>query len=510
MNKFIRLFNTIKYLKFIQIYYRLFYFVRNRFRKVIKFKYEFIKESNSTSLKLIDSCEYYSSCKDKEFHILNLSKKFEFKIDWNFSDYGKLWTYNLTYFEYLKEKEDISLIYDFIQNISSVQDGLEPFPISLRGINWIKFLVKYKIKDKKIDDNLYSQYYILLDNLEYHLLGNHLLENGFSLLFGAYYFQDEILYIKAKEILKKELKEQILNDGAHFELSPMYHQIMLFRLLDCINLVKYNQWLANDGWLKEFLEEKANKMLGWLKNISYENGDTPLFNDSANFIAPSSNALFSYADNLKLNIQNSILSQSGYRKIKKENYECIVDIGEIGASYIPGHAHADTFNFELYIKNKPFIVDTGLSTYNIGKQRNSERSTKAHNTVEINEISSSEIWGGFRVANRANIIELVEKEDYIKTTHDGYRYKFGILHTRNLVFKKNKIIISDSLNKKCNASARLHFYPDITEDEIKNRIITNHNSQITNYHYASGFNKTIKALVLEISFEKELKVEINI
>ena len=230
MNKYIRLFNTIKYLKFTQVYYRLYYFVRARSRKISRFKYEFVKGSSSIPLNLIDSCEYYSIYKDDKFTILNLSKKFNYKIDWNFSEYGKLWTYNLTYFEYLKVKEDVNLIYDFIENIESVKDGLEPFPISLRGINWIKFLTKHEIKDEKIDDSLYAQYYILLNNLEYHLLGNHLLENGFSLLFGAYYFQDENLHKKAKDILEKELNEQILYDGAHFELSPMYHQLMLFRL----------------------------------------------------------------------------------------------------------------------------------------------------------------------------------------------------------------------------------------------------------------------------------------
>lgn len=228
MQKLARLFNTVKYLKFIQVYFRLFYFARARFRRASGFKYSFTKESHFvTPLNLIDSCESYSTYKDGEFTMLNLSKKFDDKIDWNYSGYGKLWTYNLTYFEYLKVKEDVSLIYDFCDHIESLKDGLEPFPISLRGINWIKFLTKYQIKDKKIDDSLFAQYYILMNNLEYHLLGNHLLENGFSLLFGAYYFQDEILYKKAKEILTKELDEQILKDGAHFELSPMYHQIML-------------------------------------------------------------------------------------------------------------------------------------------------------------------------------------------------------------------------------------------------------------------------------------------
>jgi len=508
MNKFILLFNTIKYLKSKQIFFRLFYFVRARFRKISGYKYQFTQESQKvTPLKLIDSCEYYSTYKYGEFCMLNLSKRFENKIEWNYNEYGKLWTYNLTYFEYLKEKEDVALIYDFIENISSVKDGLEPFPLSLRGICWVKFLNRYEIKDKKIDDILYSQYYILLDNLEYHLLGNHLLENGFSLLFGAYYFEDEILYDKASEILKKELDEQILKDGVHFELSSMYHQLMLFRVLDCINLIKNNDWKHQE--LLVFLEQKVSLMLGWLKTITYKNGDIPLLNDSANKIAPTSSELFDYAKRLSINYHPSHMNQSGYRKIEKTHYECVVDIGEVGASYIPGHAHADTFNFELRIDTKPFIVDSGLSTYETNNSRFYERSTKAHNTVEVLDKDSSEVWGGFRVANRANIIELVENFHYLKATHDGYK-KQGVLHTREWKFEENRIVIQDSLNSDVDAIARLHFHPDVTEDEIKEKIVFSSKFEISNYNYAKEFNKTEKALVLEIEFSKELEVEILI
>ena len=38
-------------------------------------------------------------------------------------------------------------------------------------------------------------------------------------------------------ILNEQLKEQILNDGGHFERSPMYHCIILEDLLDLHNLV---------------------------------------------------------------------------------------------------------------------------------------------------------------------------------------------------------------------------------------------------------------------------------
>ena len=84
-----------------------------------------------------------------------------------------------------------------------LKDGLEPYPTSLRCINWIKYLSKENIQDEVINKSLYNQYLRLLDNLEYHLLGNHLLENGLSLLFGAYYFKDDSLYLKQKKSLKK-------------------------------------------------------------------------------------------------------------------------------------------------------------------------------------------------------------------------------------------------------------------------------------------------------------------
>jgi len=509
MNKFIRLFNTVRYLKIKQIYFRLFYFARARVRKTVGFKYKFLKGSKSITLKLSQSCDNHSSYGNNEFSFLNLSKKFDNKIDWNYNEYGKLWTYNLTYFEYLKEKSDVQLIYDFIENIENTKDGLEPFPISLRGINWIKFLSTHGIKDKKIDDSLYAQYYILMDNLEYHLLGNHLLENGFSLLFGAYYFEDEKLYDKAVEILKAELEEQILDDGGHFELSPMYHQIMLFRVLDCINLVQNNSWETQE--LLEFLKNKAELMLGWLENMTFKNGNIPLFNDSAYGIAPSSKELFDYANSLKLKIKNSTLKDSGYKRIDRDRYECIVDVGQIGADYIPGHAHSDTFNFELYRDEKPFIVDSGLSTYETNERRTLERSTSSHNTVEVNSTNQSEVWGGFRVANRAYVTEVVENIDHIRATHDGYKKKFGILHTREWVFEEDKIVIKDSLSKESEAIVRLHFHPNVTEEEIrKSIIIQNPKLNIQNYLFAPEFNKLQKALVAEILFKKDLIMEIKI
>jgi len=512
LNKTLRLFNTIKFLKPIQIMYRLYYFARKKFRNTLKITPSFSKDSTTQLLNLRESIHIDDCYMGKnKFVFLNLEKQFEDKINWNYSTHGKLWTYNLTYFDYLSQSNDenkLYLIHSFIDNIEKIKDGLEAFPISLRGINWIKYLSYHQIQDKKIDNSLYAQYYILLDNLEYHLLGNHLLENSFSLLFGAYYFEDEVLYTKAKELLFKQLEEQILEDGAHFELSPMYHQIMLFRLLDCINLVQDNSWKSSE--LLIFLSEKASLMLGWLENISYKNGEIPLFNDTTNEIAPTTNQLFSYANRLKLEINRMPLSKSGYRKISKENYECIVDVGHIGADYIPGHAHADTFNFELQINGKPFIVDMGLSTYETNDRRTLERSTCSHNTVEVNGKSQSEVWGGFRVANRANIIALKEDENSIESTHDGYK-KDNVYHTRKWSFEEDKIIIEDRLSQSANGVARFHFGHSISQDEILNIFMLYKNTfELKDYSFSPKFNTKNDALVLEIRFQDYLKIEIKI
>ena len=140
----------------------------------------------------------------------------------------------------------------------------------MRAINWVKFLSKHQINNSLINITLYNHYIILFKNIEYHLLGNHLLENAFSLLFGAYYFKNEKLYNKSKRILKTQLKEQILEDGGHFELSPMYHQIMLFKVLDCIQLMEMNRWKNDD--LLNLLKVSSSKMLSWLYNMTFNNG----------------------------------------------------------------------------------------------------------------------------------------------------------------------------------------------------------------------------------------------
>ncbi len=520
------LLNTIKYLKPIQVYYRLYYFFRNR-----AFNMEAgVKPSPDIKLikwenKLNSSLSY--SHKIKCFTFLNIPYNFSNQIDWNYTEYGKLWTYNLNYFDFLNQegmsKEiGIDLINDYIKNDKTLKDGKEPYPISLRGINWVKFLSKNMIKDTEINKTLYHHYRTLFKNLEYHLLGNHLLENAFSLLFGAYYFQDEKLYVKSKKLLISELNEQILNDGAHYELSPMYHQILFCRLLDCINLIKLNFLWQNDNLLS-FLEVKASKMNSWLRNLTYGNGAIPMVNDATYGIAPQSNELLSYAKEIGITDQQMPLSDSGYRKIGTNNYELFIDVGNVGPDYQPGHAHSDTFNFELIKNGNPIFVDTGISTYEKNDIRQSERATHSHNTVEIGGKEQTQVWGGFRVAKRAKITHLVEKPNLIEASHDGY-LSDGYKHTRSFLWGENYLILKDKINRSTNnnAKAYFHLHSSVAKPLVCGNTITLEYEgvsfefenaftiSIQEYQLSAGFNKTNLAYKIVVLFDQTLKTKISL
>ncbi len=502
--------------------------LRKQWRKLTKFNFNWTPVPPVTrNLKMIDGITNDQSYPSKHtFRFLNLDQSFSGKINWNHAAYGKLWTYNLTYFEYLEQaeitvEEGRYLIEDFIASITSIKDGIEPFPTSLRIINWVKFLVKNQLQDAKINQSLYAQVQSLLGQLEYHLLGNHLLENGFALFIAGFYFEDAKILAQAETILRVELEEQILKDGAHFELTPMYHQLMLYRLLDCINLVQQNPGIIKKEWEQE-LREKAQLMLGWMHKISFNGLQAmPLLNDSTLGIAPSAEALDTYAKALALTMQPVELGESGYRKFQNENYEILVDIGAIGPTYIPGHAHSDSLSFVLYAKDQAIIVDPGISTYEKNQQRTLERSSAYHNSVSIAGQDSSEVWGGFRVGRRAKITALVERDKTeITATHNGYRY-LGAQHQRSFHFSDRTITITDKVfGKKISDSCLLlHFSPTENIKVVENKIIgnfveINFSTPVTlaleDYHFSLGFNKTQNATKVIIGFTQELITTIQL
>ncbi|MEO5991714.1 MAG: heparinase II/III-family protein, partial [Ferruginibacter sp.] len=260
---------------------------------------------------------------------------------------------------------------------------------------------------------------------------------------------------------------------------------------------------------QEFLIDNAQQMLSWLKQVTFKNGDIPHFNDSTDGISFSSSWLFDYAK--LLNIKEIIipLGASGYRSVSRHNYECKIDFAALGATYQPGHAHADALSFILYYKNEPLFVEAGTSSYEKGLKRNYERSTSAHNTVVFKNLNQSEIWSGFRVGKRAKTTIKLDKPYQLYAEHDGYK---KTIHEREFIFEDSFISIIDKLtnNFKEEGVFYLHVYPGIKVRLNKYSVEIDKISvlefspeakiELSDYEMATGFNETFKGIQIKVIF----------
>lgn len=458
--------STLSHLKVRQLYYQVWYRLRKKGRRLFRFRYNLSEYKEGVALNLTPFIPKYPSWNRDSFTFIELNSRF---TSWNDASNGMLWAYNLNYMDFIHQegvsfKDCKEWIDKFINEIHTNRVGMDPYPIALRGINWIKFISIYakslsETDKKRWNSSLYAQYRVLLDNLEYHLLGNHLLEDAFSLFFAALYFKDKNLYEVVKMLLHNELSEQVLPDGANYEQSPMYHCILLDRLLDCYNAATNNIVFDSQLSFNDFLKQNASSMLGHLASIVYADHSYPLFNDAAEGIAPLPAQIFDYAKRLGIEWNKIPMKECGYRKLCDDKFEGIVDVGNITATYQPGHTHADTFNYELKVEGARFIVDTGISTYNKTLRRQYERGTKAHNTVVIGDDNSSQVWGGFRVGRRAQVCIMKDTFNEVEAVHNGFGNHRK--HTRSFVLQHGVFSVKDMVSCDDDCMSVIHLDPKV-------------------------------------------------
>jgi uncharacterized heparinase superfamily protein len=479
MRKLLLLFNTLRYLKWQQIYFRL-------VRKLIKPKVtESFQGSKPKGSKKWHHMTLYDNKVDSQLEacFLNHTKKLDLPADWNNESPSKLWVYNLHYFEDLlsdnsEEKHNFhsELLNKWVdQNPVGYGNGWQPYPTSLRIVNILKAWLGGLELDDKLFSSIFAQASFLSSNLEKHLLGNHYFVNLKALLFAGVIFENTYWLSIAEKGLISEIPEQILEDGANFELSPMYHSLILVDMLDMFNLSRaYPAEVSRK--LVSLLEYFIPKMLAFMEAMTHPDGGVSFFNDSTDGIAPSKAKIESYGEMLGFKINHLDLSKtkiidnanSGYICATVAGNKLIFDASPVGPDYIPGHAHADTLSFELSIGAQRVFVNSGTSEYGLSPKRLNQRKTVSHNTVEVDGKDSSQVWSGFRVANRAKIISKHTqlKQDHsieLLAAHNGYKSLFaGSIHKRKLTFNKNSFIVSDSLQRTFKyAKSRFYFHPDL-------------------------------------------------
>jgi uncharacterized heparinase superfamily protein len=460
---------------------------------------------------------------ERRFCFLNKRVSFKGEPAWHDSSQSQLWRYHLHYFDYVRdllvwsvsgEAETAyetfrSLARSWIdQNALLKGDGWHPFTISLRLVNWLHAVSGFERQlagDRAFRDrllgSLYGQAQILFSDLEFDVRGNHLIENLRALIWAGIAFKTERWLRRALDVLEREVIEQVLADGGHFERSPGYHLVVLKDFLEIALWLKRNRQDA-----PPWLDTALRRMLDYLRAILPQNLQVPMLKDTAWDGAPAPEDLFAAAalyfddpaykrseefaiypfllfgragkekfDRWPLNDLprcSVALKESGHYVMRDDarGDHLIFDAGKACPDYLPAHAHADMLSYELTAGGERVVVDSGVYEYSRGAWRDYFRSTRAHNTVEVGRENQSEVWSNFRVARRARprgIFWRSGAESVLaQAEHDGYRRLPGVvIHQRTLVWRVSKYwLIVDLLkgDKATTASSFVHLHPDLT------------------------------------------------
>lgn len=387
---------------------------------------------------------------------------------WECKEKSALWNFNLHYFEYLFafEKEgQIDIPMALIRNwilcnpLDKGGPAWSPYTIDLRLTNWISWYSRnYRRVPEEFAEtmirSMHRQYTYLATHLERDILGNHYFEDLKTLVLCAIFFRDDAQLAILLPMFYKECREEILPDGMHFELSPMYHRLILEGIIRVTAALEGQK--EDIGFCKHLLNSMADAM------YSMEAGTSrlPHFNDSGDNVAKSKEAILLALQRWDITPDiHSQLVDSGFYIFQEGPWKLIFDAGQPGPAYIPGHAHCDALSFELFYNGTPILVNSGTYAYQ-SELRGYFRSTEAHNTFRINGVEQSHYWGDFRMASRSRV--WVRKADHDELVAE-IRDQKGQKAIRSFRFdcKNNRLLLLDRTIKK---NDQLESYLHITRE----------------------------------------------
>lgn len=424
------------------------------------------------------------------FRFLNHAEPLGDRPEWTERRVGHLWSYHLHYFAYgvdlawaWRVTGDEGYAARFTELalgwIAATEggrgDGWEPYALATRALHWMEALLLFGdgVKPEPRDviaRSLWRQLAVLERRLERHLGANHLQRDFQALAVGGLLFDgaDAARWrTMGGRGLWRALREQVLDDGGHYERSPMYHAVALDDYLRSAALLR----AGGEAVPAEALE-RIGRMARAFGVLCRPDGALHLFNDAAHDGGPSRADLDALARHV---LGEGIPDAEGALLLPDTGYygwaqpgggaRLLADCGIPGPSYQPGHAHCDLLSFELDLAGRPVVVDPGVSGYEGDPYRAYARSTRAHSTVSIGGREQSEVWGTFRVARRASPVNPALTADGA-----GARFQGGCrpyhdartLHRRVIEVDAGGCRVTDRVEGSAGAplESYLHLHPD--------------------------------------------------
>jgi Heparinase II/III-like protein/Heparinase II/III N-terminus len=285
---------------------------------------------------------------------------------------------------------------------------------------------------------------------------------------------------------EREIVKQVYVDGVSFEASLAYHGLVLEMLLIASYLAA---WAGSP--LSDAFHARLRGMIVASHSARHPNGRIPLFGDQdSGRILPEGFARPPTHDNLlwlgaalvgpTRQLEGAVHSevawtlgleawreaaelgpappamptafaQGGIYCLRAKRIHVVVRCGDVGQNGSGGHSHNDLLSYELSIDGVPLVVDSGTYAYTFDVDaRNAFRSTRAHNTVvvddaEINPIDPTRVFE-LRGYARPRIKGCDLEGDRLELvgSHDGYRrLDDPVVHRRRFSLTPAELTVED-------------------------------------------------------------------
>jgi hypothetical protein len=368
-----------------------------------------------------------------------------------------------------------------------------PLELAIRLINWVWALDLIRPAGA-IDAELADRLLVCADQhvreitrkySKYSSANNHLIGEAAGVLAASTFFHGlrgaAAWARESRHILVEQMERQVFSDGGHAELASGYHLFVLefftvaalcARRAACDfppafysrleRMYEFVAALAAAGPLPQFGDaddgcvlacgSPARRTAEWLAvgAAVLQRPDLridPGCNEAAFWLAGTSESgdlsSATPARSPTRALQSQAFPDSGYFLLQHgtpdstDALSVAFDAGPLGMGSIAAHGHADCLSFTLRACGVDVFVDPGTYDYFTWPAwRDYFRSTRAHNTIEVDGLDQSEMLGPFMWGRRAACRRLSWKPTpqggSISAEHDGYLRRCGVMHRRTL------------------------------------------------------------------------------